>query len=214
MSEDLVIRSAVYRLPSPDIDTDRIFPSRFQNRVDGKTDLAGYFFHDQRFDGQGKAIAGEPLNDPSVSGAAIILAGPNYACGSARPGAIFSHIDFGIRILLAESFGPVFAAVCFKFGLIPIELPAGDIARLNDMLDSAPGAVLSVDLQNQEIHGPQGDPIRFALDEYVRMIALSGRSEISVTQSFAEEFTAFEARRRQEAPWLFEDATEQEAGLG
>jgi len=204
MIKNALIRSRAYRLPSPDIDTDQIFPSRFQNRVDGRNDLSRFFFHDQRFDDAGRPIAGAPMNDAAFRGAQIIIAGANYACGSARAGAIFSHIDFGIRVLVSESFGPVFPTVCFKFGLIPIELPKPDVARL--MADDA-AAILEVDLEAQEIRLEAGKAIAFRLDDYVRFIALSGQGEISVTRSHAAEIEAFEVKRRQALPWLFDGRT-------
>lgn len=203
MNSIALIRSRAYHLPSPDIDTDQVFPSRFTNRVDGRTDLSDIFFHDQRFDGEGRPIPGAVLNDPALKGAAIIVAGPNYACGSARPGAIFSHVDFGIRVLVSESFGPVFPTVCFKFGLIPIELPKEEVARLAGALAARATLELEVDLEAREIRLPGDAPIPIRLDEYVRLIALSGRTEISVTQGYSDEIEAFEQRRRSSVPWLF-----------
>lgn len=200
---DTTIRSRAYYLPSSDIDTDQVLPSRFQQHVDGTSDLSPYFFHDRRFDAAGNPVAGFALNDPALKGARIIVAPSNYACGSARAGAIFAHVDFGIRILISESFGPVFPTVSYKFGLIAIELPKHDMDRLIRVLTDDPLAEIEVDLERQEIRAGQGTPLPFGLDEYVRFIALSGKDEIGFTRTHEAAIDDFEQQRRQELPWLF-----------
>ena len=203
MTDHSTIRSRAFLLRAADIDTDQIFPSRFQSRVDGANDLASFFFHDQRFDAKEQLIESFPLNNPALAGAQILVAPTNYACGSARAGAIFAHVHFGIRVLISESFGPVFPSVCYKFGLLPIELAKDDIAGLIRVLDDAPETVLEVDLEAQEIRLPTGATLAFRLDDYVRLIALSGKDEIGLTQSYQAEIEQFEQGRKQKFPWLF-----------
>jgi 3-isopropylmalate/(R)-2-methylmalate dehydratase small subunit len=203
MSGESTLRSRAYLLARADIDTDQILPSRFQSKIDGKTSLADFFFHDQRFHADGRKVAAMPLNDPALAGAQILVAPSNYACGSARAGAIFAHVDFGIRVLISESFGSVFATVCYKFGLIPVELPKAEITFLIDALATDPGTVLEVDIAAQEIRLTSGAVLGFQLDEYVRFIARSGKDEIALTRSSAAEIEAFEQKRMRALPWLF-----------
>ncbi|TJV46020.1 MAG: hypothetical protein E5Y02_00100 [Mesorhizobium sp.] len=202
MMIDTVIRSRAYLLTASDIDTDQVFPSRFQNRVDGASDLSDYFFHDQRFEADGTPIAGAALNDPALKGACVLVAPRNYACGSARPGAVFAHRDFGIRVLISEFFGQVFPTVCYKFGVVPIELPRSDMAVIVDCLSENPLIGLEIDFATQEIKVGGSIRISFGLDEHVRAIAISGQDELGLTLTYREEIERYEAERFRTYPWL------------
>lgn len=185
------LHSRAYVLPAADIDTDQVFPARFQSRVEKGTSLAPFFFHDRRFDATG-APTDSPLNRADLKGASILIAPRNYACGSARPGAIFAHRDFGIRILVSESFGQVFPTVCYKFGVVPIALKTDQISRLIDHLTLHPLEELTVDFaQGLILVGPLSLP--FDLPPYVRRIAISGQDELSLTLSHLPAITRHEA---------------------
>jgi 3-isopropylmalate/(R)-2-methylmalate dehydratase small subunit len=148
-----------------------------------------------------------------LQGAQILVSSRNYACGSARPGAIFAHRDFGIRILISESFGPVFPTVCYKFGVLPIELSGRDMAALLSYLEAEPLTMLEVNIQQQRIQLANSAVLEFALDEHVRTIALSGGDELGLTKSHAAEIERFEMARRHALPWLFDTTTKQRADL-
>lgn len=202
MTQHSTIQSRAYLLPAGDIDTDQVFPSRFQNRVHGVTDLSPYFFHDQRFDAEGQPLPGAPLNDPDLRGASILVSLRNYACGSARPGAIFAHRDFGIRVLISESFGQVFPTVCYKFGVVPVELPAEAMATLIGWLNADPHALIEIDFAAQEIRAGGGLVLPFELDAHVQSIALSGQDEFSLTRAHQGDIERYESERARAFPWL------------
>lgn len=202
MTSRTTIKSKAYFLAASDIDTDQVFPSRFQNRVDGIADLSAYFFRDQRYDAEGAVIAGAPLNDPRLKGACIVVSPRNYACGSARPGAIFAHRDFGIRVLISESFGQVFPTVCYKFGVVAIDLPRDAMQTITDHLAAWPTANLEIDFAAQTISLGGPDVISFQLDEHVRDIAISGKDELALTLEHLPDIERFEETRSRTLPWL------------
>src|ERR1700761_7221970 len=115
-----VLKARAVPFTMDNVDTDQIFPSRFvsKDRADGE--YGDYFLHDQRFDEAGNLKSQFILNDQRYHGARIIVASANYACGSARPGAIYSHLDYGISAIIAESYGSVFPTVAYKSGLLTI----------------------------------------------------------------------------------------------
>lgn len=197
------LTSVAAPLPMRDVDTDQIFPSRFQsrNRADGK--FGDYFLHDQRFDGEGRPKADCILNDERLRGARILVAGANYACGSARPGAIYSHLDFGIRAIIAESFGAVFPTVAFKSGLLTVQLDAAHTSALRSQLLRAPGAEVAVDLEDQVVVAPDGQRFGFDIDPFAKRMLLEGIDEIDLTLKYVDEIQQFEARRRAAMPWVF-----------
>jgi len=185
-----------------DVDTDQIFPSRFQskNRADGN--FGTYFLHDRRFAPDGSPRDDFVLNHPKFRGAQILVASANYACGSARPGAIYSHLDYGVRVIIAESFGAVFPAVAFKSGLLTIQLPRQEIEALGAQLLDKPGAQVSVDLASQCVTAPLGQALRFEIDPFAKRMLLEGIDEIGLTLGYISEIEQFEARRRIAMPWL------------
>jgi len=185
------------------VDTDRIFPSRFQakKRADGK--FGEYFLHDERFDEKGKKRGDCILNDSRYEGAKIIVAASAYACGSARPPAIYAHLDFGIEVIIAESFGPVFPTVSYKSGLLSIQLPKDEVGYLRGKLLEQPGSSVTVDLKRQVVMAPDGKEFAFDIDPFVKKMFIKGISEINLTMSFQEKIEAFEARQMERMPWLY-----------
>lgn len=187
-----------------DVDTDQIFPSRFTSKSRGDGMFGRYLLHDHRFDEHGRPRAGFVLNDERFSGAKIIVAAANYGCGSARPGAIYSHIDYGIEAIVAESFGPVFPTVAFKSGLLTVELSKQAVADLREALLAQPGAKLTVDLKDQVIASPDGMRFSFDIDPFVKRMFVEGLSEIDMTLALQDKIDAFEARQRASMPWLYQ----------
>ena len=112
------------------IDTDQIFPARFANRQRQDGNFGIYYLHDRRFDRDGNPRPDFILNDKRLQGAKIVVAAANYACGSGRSGAIFDQIDFGIRAIVAESFGAVFSSVAYKSGILTIQLSRDEVAAI------------------------------------------------------------------------------------
>jgi 3-isopropylmalate dehydratase small subunit len=197
------LTAKVAPLPAANVDTDIIFPARFLT-ITTKTGLGPWAFHDWRFTAEGAPVPDFVLNLPAYAGAEILVAGDNFGCGSSREQAPWALKDLGFRCVISTGFGEIFQANCFKNGLLPIVLPTGEHADL--MADAEEGAVLTVDLERQLIVNPAGAAIAFAVEPWRREALLNGWDEIAIVlNAHAQEITAFEARRRAEAPWLFEE---------
>lgn len=185
-----------------DVDTDQIFPSRFLSRNRAQGNYRDYLLHDHRFDAEGRAKAGFVLNDERFRNAKILVAGANYACGSARPGAVFAHVDFGIRAIIAESFGAVFPTVAFKYGVLTAQLAPENVAELRSQLLLSPGSEVTIDLPRQTVIAPDGQRFGFDIDPFAKRLLVEGLDQISLTLSYQEDIERFEAKRRAALPWL------------
>lgn len=196
------LTAAAVPIATDNVDTDQIFPSRFtsKNRDDGG--FGRCFLHDWRFDANGRPNEDCLLNDPRLADAKIIVAAANYACGSARPGAIYSHVDHGIQAVIAESFGPVFPTVAFKSGLLTIRLSRDETRRLREQLLASLGSSVTIDLRQQVVVAPDGERIAFDMDPFAKRMFIEGLSEIELTLQLVDRIEAFEARHRAALPWL------------
>ncbi|CAN7346874.1 3-isopropylmalate dehydratase small subunit [Variovorax sp. LjRoot178] len=185
-----------------DVDTDQIFPSRFLSRDRAQGKYGDYLLHDHRFDAAGKPKPGYVLSDERLSGAQILVAAANYACGSARPGSVFAHLDFGIRAILAESFGPVFPTVAFKYGLLTAQLAPEHAAELRAQLLESLGARVMIDLPQQVVVAPDGHQFGFDIDPFAKRLLVEGLDQIGLTMQYRAEIERFEKLRRATLPWL------------
>jgi 3-isopropylmalate/(R)-2-methylmalate dehydratase small subunit len=188
-------------LAAANIDTDQIIPARFL-RVPRREGYAGFLFHDQRRTPEGNMKPDFVLNDPAYSGAAIIVAGENFGCGSSREGAVYALLDAGFRCVLAPSFGDIFFNNCFKNGVLAARLPHDVITALQARLAAQPGLRIVVDLPTQTITVGNDAPIGFEIDAFRKMSLTRGLDDISLTREHAPEIAAFEQRRRAAEPWL------------
>ncbi len=145
MAPFTTVQSRAIRLPAPNIDTDQIVPARFL-RNPRSAGYAGFLFHDLRFDPAGQAIPAFALNQPELRDARILLAGANFGCGSSREGAVYALADWGIRCVIAPSFGDIFRNNCYKNGVLPVALAEPEIAAL-----AATDGPLTVDLAAQTV---------------------------------------------------------------
>jgi len=203
MSPFTTVHSVAAPMPDADIDTDIIFPARFLVLTQ-KSGLGPQAFHDQRFDAQGQARPDFVLHRQPWQGAAILVAGANFGCGSSREQAPWALADLGLRCLIAPSFGEIFEANCLNNGLLPIRLPPAEHARLLAAAQAA--QMLTVDLQACTITLPDQPALSFAIAERARLSLLEGRDEIDrIRQQHGEQISAFEQSRRQAQPWLFDD---------
>ena len=183
-------------LPESDIDTDIIFPARFLLLPD-KRGLGEHLFNERRRGAGGPRFV---LDSPPFNRASILVSGANFGSGSSREHAVWAIADFGIRVIIAPSFGEIFFNNCVKNGVLPIVM--ADRAHERTMKAAISGAPLSIDLEAQTASLPSGESIPFGLDSYARRMLLLGLDEIGMI--LAEDLTdivAFEARRREEAPW-------------
>jgi 3-isopropylmalate/(R)-2-methylmalate dehydratase small subunit len=185
----------------PNVDTDRIIPARFLRRSQGPG-FERFLFHDVRFDDAGAERPEFVLNQSPYRRARILVAAENFACGSSREAAVWALMAYGFRAFIAPSFGDIFAQNCGKNGALAVVLPAERAARLRRQLHERPGAEITVDLEAQTVTGPDGAADRFEVDAFVKECVLRGQDEIALTLSYGATIAAFEARHRQEMPWL------------
>ncbi len=174
-----------------DIDTDQIVPARFMHKP--RIDYGRYFFHDLRFDADGDPRPGFVLNRPGYAGARILVGDTNFGCGSSREQAVHTLADYGIRALIAPSFGDIFHANCFKNGVLPIVLASA--AAIRAQITARPGAHVAIDLQGCTVTGPDGAVHGFAVDPFRRECLLGGLDEIDYTLTLGHRIAAFEATR-------------------
>jgi 3-isopropylmalate/(R)-2-methylmalate dehydratase small subunit len=185
----------------PNVDTDQIVPARFlwRKRNDGWGHL---LFHDLRFDDAGASKPGFVLNRGAYRDGRILVADRNFGCGSSREHAVWALYDYGIRAVLAPSFGDIFFNNSFQNGLLPVVLPTERIAALRAVLEQSPGSHLIVDLAAQEVTGPDGAIDRFEIDPFRKECLLAGTDNISFTLGHREAIAAFEKAYEAKIGWL------------
>jgi len=198
-------------LDRANVDTDMIIPKQFLKSIK-RTGFGPYFFDELRYLDKGEPdmdCAGRPLNpefvlnQPTYKEANILLARQNFGCGSSREHAPWALEDYGFRCLIAPSFADIFFNNCFKNGVLPIELSEQQVEELFQAVASEPGYRLSIDLSEQQITRPDGSQISFEVDAFRKHCLLNGLDDIALTLEDADTIKAFEARHRQQAPWLF-----------
>jgi 3-isopropylmalate/(R)-2-methylmalate dehydratase small subunit len=187
-------------LPMVNIDTDMIIPKNFLKTIK-RTGLKDGLFYELRFtaDGQKKDFV---LDQPAYQNAKIIVAGPNFGCGSSREHAPWALLDFGIRCIISEGFADIFYNNCFKNGILPIKVPKDVIAKLMDDASRGSNAIIEIDLEKQEITGPDGGTVRFEIDAFRKHCLLNGLDDIGLTMEKKSEIDAFEAKQKEAQPWL------------
>ena len=183
------------------VDTDRIIPKQFLKTI-RRTGLGANLFNDMRFAPDGAEIADFVLNRAPWRDAEILIAGENFGCGSSREHAPWALLDFGIRCVIAPSFGDIFYNNCFKNGILPVTLPDAAVAALMDQAEQGSNARFSVDLEAREVVPPDGAAIGFEIDPFRRHCLLEGLDDIGLTLEKAAVIDAFEAARRIDRPWL------------
>jgi 3-isopropylmalate/(R)-2-methylmalate dehydratase small subunit len=188
-------------LPMMNVDTDMIIPKQFLKTI-RREGLGKHLFHELRYDHEDREIAGFLLNKPAYRNAQILVTGENFGCGSSREHAPWALLDFGIRCVIAPSFADIFFNNCFKNGILPIVLPQEDVDKLMDDAERGANAVISVDLENQVITGPDGGSIAFEVDAHRKHCLLNGLDDIGLTMEKDHHIDSFEARHHAEKPWL------------
>ena len=189
------------------IDTDKLIPHKFL-RKPLSAGYRHYLFYDQRFAEDGSEITDFVLNREPFKHAGVLVSGRNFGCGSTREGAIYALQDFGIRCVIAPGFGDIFYANCLQNGLLPIVLDDADVERISVLLAAQPGAHVRVDLPAQTVTAPDGTQLRFEIDARRKEQLLKGLDDIGITQQYAQAIDQFEARYRNERPWLFREQPE------
>ncbi len=188
-------------LPMVNVDTDMIIPKQFLKTI-ARTGLGKHLFDEMRYTPDGKEAPEFVLNKPAYRKAQILIAGANFGCGSSREHAPWALLDFGIRCVIAPSFADIFYNNCFKNGILPIALPQSEIDKLLDDASRGANAVITVDLEKQQIRGPDGGTIAFDIDPFRKACLINGWDDIGLTLRNKTEIDAFEERRNLGQPWM------------
>ena len=178
-------------LPMENIDTDQIIPARFL-KATSKTGLGKSLFADWRFDAQGKPRPDFVLNKPEAQGAAVLVAGDNFGCGSSREHAPWALLDYGFRAVVSTSIADIFRNNALKNGLLPIVVDRGMHARLL----AERGAEVTISLEQQTLTLPDGTSAKFPIDAFARYCLMDGIDELGFLVQQEEAIARFEAARR------------------
>jgi 3-isopropylmalate/(R)-2-methylmalate dehydratase small subunit len=183
------------------VDTDKIIPARFLKKARGPG-YAELLFRDIRFDADGKEKPDFVLNQAAYRNAKILVAGPNFGCGSSREAAVYVLYDNGIRSVIAPSFGDIHYGNQLQNGMLPIVLSEEISQNLRQQLRDKPGAQIAIDLPQQTVTGPDGSVYRFVIDAGHKERLLKGLDDIGLVLQHIDKIEAFEKRHYAEMPWL------------
>ena len=187
------LKAVMLPIARPNVDTDQITPARYLQKP--RSDNFGeYLFRDLRFAKDGSEIVAFPLNQPPYRDAHIVVSLENFGCGSSREHAVWALADYGMRAVIAPSFGDIFHSNALKNGLLPIVLPEPAVQLLLDAALTRPGARAVVDLEAQTVTAPDGSTHRFDIDPRSRHCLLQGTDEIDYTLSQLPLIEAYERK--------------------
>lgn len=206
-------RGRMLPLDRSNVDTDAIIPKQYLKSI-RRTGFGPFLFDDWRYldpgtldidPGTRRPNPDFVLNEADRAGASVLLARENFGCGSSREHAVWALADYGIRCVIAPSFADILFSNCFKNGVLPVVLKADEVDQLMHVATASPAREVEIDLAAQTV---ASDDLRFTfdIDPQRKHNLLEGLDEIGITLSaHADAIRAYEARRRQEAPWLFRE---------
>jgi 3-isopropylmalate/(R)-2-methylmalate dehydratase small subunit len=206
-----VLKGLVAPMDRANVDTDAIIPKQFLKSIE-RTGFGDNLFDEWRYLDHGEPgmdVSKRPLNPDFVlnreryQGAQILLARRNFGCGSSREHAPWALQEYGFRALIAPSFADIFYNNCFKNGILPVVLDEAEVDELFKQVQASPGYQLTVDLEKQRVTAPGAEVYSFEVDAFKKQCLLLGLDEIGLTLQHADDIRAYEAGRKQEAPWLF-----------
>jgi 3-isopropylmalate/(R)-2-methylmalate dehydratase small subunit len=187
-------------LPIMNVDTDMIIPKQYLKTI-ARTGLGKGLFSELRYKEDGSDNPDFVLNKPAYRSATILVAGDNFGCGSSREHAPWALLDYGVRAVISTSFADIFYNNCFKNGILPIKVSQAELDRLMDDAERGSNATLTIDLEAQEIRGPDGGVIRFEIDPFRKHCLLEGLDEIGLTLQKEAAIESFEAKAAAARPW-------------
>lgn len=186
----------------PNCDTDQIIPARFLRHLHTDGGYDRYLFHDLRFDDTGGEREGFVLNQAAFRSAEIIVADVNWGCGSSRENAVDALLAFGIRCVIAPSFGDIHYNNCINRGVLPIRLPRETCDQLRAKLHSSPGSEISISLEAQSIDDADGQRYTFEIAEFDKFRLLRGLDDVGLTLEYEGAIEQFEVRHSEHYDWL------------
>ena len=189
MDKFKTVKGNAIPLNRADVDTDQIIPAQYLKRIE-RTGFGEFAFESWRKDPT------FVLNNPAYAGAKILLAGPNFGCGSSREHAPWALEGLGLKVLIAPSFADIFRNNCAKIGLLTVTLPQKDIDHLVARAEELPASEIVVDLASQTVSTADGSFVRkFEVDQFVKRCLIEGLDDIGLTLLEGAAVDAFEANR-------------------
>ncbi len=183
------------------VDTDMIIPKDYLKTIH-RTGLGTGLFAELRYRDDGSENPDFILNKPAYRKAQILVAGNNFGCGSSREHAPWALLDYGIRCVISTEFGDIFYNNAFKNGILPIKVSPEDLEKLMDDAERGANATLTVDLDAQEIKGPDGGTVHFEVDAFKKHCLLNGLDEVGLTMEKADRIATYEQQVAAERPWV------------
>jgi 3-isopropylmalate/(R)-2-methylmalate dehydratase small subunit len=201
MDKFTVLEGVAAPLPMINVDTDKVIPKQYLKTIE-RTGLGKGLFAEMRYKDDGSENPDFVLNKPAYRNAKIIVAGDNFGCGSSREHAPWALLDFGIRCVISTSFADIFYNNCFKNGILPIKVSPEDLEKLFDDANRGANATLTVDLEKQEIRGPDGGKVHFEIDAFRKHCLLNGLDDIGITMVKSAKIADHEAKAKAARPWM------------
>lgn len=211
MDKFVKLTAIVAPMDRANVDTDAIIPKQFLKSIK-RSGFGPNLFDEWRYEDVGQPDAdnsGRPLrkdfvlNQPRYQGAKILLTRENFGCGSSREHAPWALKDYGFDVIISPSYADIFFNNSFKNGILPIILDDKTVDELFQEVYASEGYQLTVDLDAQQIIKPNGEAIAFEVDSFRRHCLLHGLDDIGLTLQHQDDIKAYEAKRKQQAPWLF-----------
>ncbi len=189
-----VVTGVVAPLDRANVDTDQIIPKQFLKRIE-RTGYGRFAFFDWRYLPDGSLNPEFELNRPGYEGAAILVTGRNFGCGSSREHAVWALHEYGFRAIIAPSLADIFYNNCVQNGILPVVLPEEDVEGLIRRAQDRPGYQLTVNLRLQVIYDSDGFEQPFDVAPFVRERLLRGLDDIALTLRLEDKIRGFEERR-------------------
>ena len=180
-------------LRAENVDTDQIIPARYLTTVT-KEGLGEGLFADWRRDATGALRPDFPLNQPRYQGATILIAGPNFGCGSSREHAPWAIQDAGFRAVISPDFADIFYNNSLKNGLLPVRLPMEVVRLLWDIVEEVPTTLITIDLDSQTVSWPGGQAVHFEIDPFRKLCLMQGVDDLGYLLAKVDQIAAYEAR--------------------
>ncbi len=201
MQKFTVLTGVAAPMRTINVDTDMIIPKQYLKTIK-RTGLGKGLFSEARYKDDGSENPDFVLNKPAYRNAQVLVAGDNFGCGSSREHAPWALLDFGIRCVISTSFADIFYNNCFKNGVLPIKVSPEELEKLFEDADRGSNATLTVDLEAQEIRGPDGGTIKFDIDPFRKHCLLNGLDDIGLTMVKEKAIGQFETTVSAARPWL------------
>tara|TARA_Y100001970_G_scaffold42307_1_gene52698 strand:- start:280 stop:924 length:645 start_codon:yes stop_codon:yes gene_type:complete len=196
-------------LDRDNIDTDQIIPKQFLKSIK-KSGFGPNLFDAWRYEDEG--FPGQDINDRKINeefilnqkkyfNSDILISKKNFGCGSSREHAVWSLMDYGFKVVIAESFADIFYNNCFNNGLLPIALSSEEIQNLLNLAEER--KEIEIDLLNQVIFSEDNEIANFEIDPFRKKCILEGLDEIGLSLTHANDIKEFEKKRQKQSPWVF-----------